>query len=158
MLLAQKSIRDALDLLGRTRRMSCLNYTLGDTTGDICCVETTPTAHAVLRSDEGFVTHANTYHSPKFHGMPESERKERDPRAYTARALLRQSRERLDRNAIATAQTYHFPGQHTGICHHGGQPGRETISLLSFVAEVGRGRVWAAYGSPCEHEYLLYEL
>ena len=154
MLLQQESTRDALAVVERTRRMACLNYTLGDTTGDICCVETTPAAHAVLRSDEGFVAHANSYHSPTFHGMPEKERKERDPRAHTARALLLERRDRLDRDAIAAAQTYHFPGQETGICHHG----RETVTLLSFIAEVGKGRMWAAFGPPCEHEYVPYEL
>ena len=153
MLLQQKSTRDALALVESTRRMACLNYTLGDATGDICCVETTPAAHAVLRSDEDFVTHANTYHSPAFHGLPEAEHRERDPRAFAARALLLERRDQLDREAIAEAQTYHFPGQETGICHHT----QETVTLLSFVAEVGKGRLWAAYGPPCEHEFVLYE-
>ena len=56
--------------------------------------------------------------------------------------------------AIFGAQTYHFPGQQTGICHHA----RGTVTLLSFVAEVGEGRLWAAYGPPCEHELVPYEL
>jgi len=154
MLLAQKSTRDALAVVESTRRMACLNYTLGDATGDICCVETTPAAHAVLRSDEGFVTHANSYHTPTFHGLPEPERKERDPRAHAAHALLLERRGRLDREAIAAAQTYHFPGKHTGICHHA----KASVTLLAFVAEVGKGRLWAAYGPPCEHEPVLYEL
>jgi len=158
MLLQQPCTREALELLDRTRRMVCLNYTLGDTKGDIFCVETTPAAHSELPVEESFVTHANTFYSPTFHGMPESEREERDPRAYTARCMLREGADRLDPEAIFAAQTCHFPGQDTGICHHGGEPGRETISLLSFVAEVGRGRMWAAYGSPCQHEFLQYEL
>ncbi len=158
MLLKQKSTSEALELLDRTRRMACLNYTLGDTTGDICCVETTPAAHAVLRSDESFVVHANSYHSPKFQGIPEPEREERDPRAHTARALLLQSGEPLDREAIAAVQTHHFPGETGGICVHLDFGGREAITLLSFVAAVGSGRIWAAYGPPCEHEFLPYQL
>ena len=154
MLLQQKSTRDALALVERTRRMVCLNYTLGDATGDICCVETTPAAHAVLCSGEDFVTHANSYHSPKFDGLPEVEREARDPRAYAAHARLLKGRDRLDREAIFGAQTYHFPGQQTGICHHA----QGTVTLLSFVAEVGEGRLWAAHGPPCEHELVLYEL
>ena len=158
MLLQQNSTRDAVALFGRTRRMVCLNYTLGDTGGDICCVETTPGACSELPSDDSFVTHANTYYSPLFHGMPVTEREKGDPRACTARRMLLERVDRLDPDAIFAAQTCHFPGQNTGVCHHGGEPGRETISLLSFVAEVGRGRMWAAYGSPCEHELLPYEL
>lgn len=154
MLLQQKGIHDALALVERTRRMACLNYTLGDATGDICCVETTPAAHAVLRSDESFVTHANSYHSPKFDGLPEAERQARDPRAHAARALLLERQDRLDREAIFAAQTYHFPDQQTGICHHASA----TVTLLSFVAEVGKGRLWAAYGPPCEHELMPYEI
>lgn len=59
----------------------------------------------------------------------------------------------LDREAITGAQTYHFPDQETGMCHHT----QETVTLLSFVVEVGKGRLWAAYGPPCEHEFVLYE-
>jgi isopenicillin-N N-acyltransferase-like protein len=158
MLLQQNSTRDAVELFERNRRMVCLNYTLGDVTGDICCVETTPGAHAELPADECFVTHANTYYSPDFSGMPEAEREESDPRAYTANKKLLEHQERLDPATFFATQSSHFPGQNTGVCHHGGEPGRESISLLSFVAEVGRDRMWAAYGSPCEHEYLPYEL
>ena len=157
-LLQQNSTRDALELFARTRRMVCLNYTVGDVTGDICCVETTPGAHAELPADECFVTHANTYYSPKFSGMPEGKREKGDPRAYAAHKSLHGQRDQLDPETFFATQSSHFPGQATGVCHHGGVPGRESISLLSFVAEVGRGRMWAAYGSPCEHEYLLYEL
>ncbi|MCP4638917.1 MAG: hypothetical protein GY851_00715, partial [bacterium] len=158
MLLQQESTRGAVELMDRTRRMGCLNYTIGDAQGDICCVETTPAAHAELQSDEPFVAHANAYHSTTFHGMPESEREKRDPRAYTAHRMLSENADRLDRDVITTAQTHHFPGQQTGVCHHGGTPGRETITLLSFVAEVGKDRMWAAYGPPCEHEFLPYEI
>ena len=158
MLLQQATTRDALDLFGRTRRMVCLNYTLGDTQGDICCVETTPGAYAELPSAERFVTHANSYYSPKFRGMPEADREEKDPRAHTARKMLLERADGLCPEVIFAAQTCHFPGQDTGVCHHGGEPGRETISLLSFVAEVGSGRMWVAHGSPCKHEFLPYEL
>lgn len=154
MLLQQASTADALALFEQTRRMGCLNYTLGDAAGDICCVETTPTAHAVLRSDEAFVTHANSYHSAVFHGLPEAERERRDPRAYAAHAQLHARREVLDRDTITRAQTFHFPGQTTGVCHHA----EGTVTLLSFVAEVEAGRMWAAYGPPCEHDFLPYEL
>lgn len=154
MLLQQASTADALELFEKTRRMGCLNYTLGDAAGDICCVETTPMAHAVLQSDEEFVTHANSYHSPVFQGLSEAEREKRDPRAYAAHAQLYACRDRVDRHSITTAQTSHFPAQTTGVCHHA----EGTVTLLSFVAEVGAGRMWAAYGPPCEHEFLPYEL
>ena len=108
----------------------------------------------MLPSEERFVTHANSYHSPQFHGLPEAERKKRDPRAHAAQAMLCSRRDQVDRDAIIAAQRYHFPEQTTGVCHHT----ETTMTLLSFVAEVGRGRLWAAYGSPCEHEFLAYEL
>jgi|GEM_PF-1047807 isopenicillin-N N-acyltransferase like protein len=154
MLLEQESTAAALELLERTRRMGCLNYTLGDATGDICCVETTPTAQAVLPREESFVTHANSYHSPRFSGLPQAERERRDPRAHAAQTLLLDHRGRVERDVITMAQRYHFPGQCTGVCHHT----ETTMTLLSFVAEVGQGRMWAAYGSPCEHAFLPYSL
>ncbi|MBI3948470.1 MAG: hypothetical protein HY321_21330 [Armatimonadetes bacterium] len=158
MLLQQRSVRDALALLRRTRRMVCLNYTLGDATGDICCVETTPAAQAVLRPSEGFLTHANTFHTPEFHGMPEAQRQKGDPRAYAARALLRERQGRIDPLAIAAAQSHHFPGRQDGVCVHHPSGDRALLTLLSFIGEVGKGRMWAAYGPPCRHEFLPYDL
>ncbi|MDP6775818.1 MAG: C45 family autoproteolytic acyltransferase/hydrolase, partial [Candidatus Latescibacteria bacterium] len=118
MLLQQATTRDAVALFGSTRRMVCLNYTLGDTTGDICCVETTPAAFSELPVEDSFVTHANSYYSPEFHGMQVAEREEKDPRAATARRMLLERADRLCLDAIFAAQTCHFPGQDTGVCHH----------------------------------------
>jgi len=158
MLLQQSSTSDALALIARTRRMAGLNYTIGDADGDVCCVETTPTAHEVLRSEEGFVVHANSFHTAKFGGLSEAEQEQRDPRAFHARERLRQCHGALDREAIAEVQTCHFPGQPGGVCVHRNLQDREGITLLSFVAEVGSGRMWVAHGPPCEHEFLLHEL
>lgn len=158
MLLAQSSTEDAIEVLNNTRRMCCLNYTIGDEYGDICAVETTPDALSILRPDESFLTHANTFHSPDFQGMPEDERAERDPRAYTSHRLLSEHAENIDRHVIADAQTHHFPGDAGGICIHREFDEWPAITLLSFIGEVGKGRMWAAYGSPCQHEFLEYEL
>lgn len=158
MLLALGSTAEALEMLAKTRRMCCLNYTIGDEGGDICAVETTPDAQSVLRPQRSFLTHANTFHSPDFSGMPDHERAERDPRAYTSYQLLLQRENSIDRHLIAEAQTHHFPGQVGGICIHREFDQTPAITLLSFIGEVGKGRMWAAYGSPCKHEFILYEL
>ncbi|MEN6547658.1 MAG: C45 family peptidase, partial [Armatimonadia bacterium] len=156
MLLAQKSTKDALALLKRVRRMCCLNYTLGDAGGDVCCVETLPGEIAEVRSEEGFVVHANSYHSPKFGGLTEAEQRTADPRAYHAREVVRR-RKVVDRETIYAAQRAHFPRTDSGVCVHS-KGERPLITLLSFVAEVGKGRMWAAQGSPCEHRFLRYEV
>jgi isopenicillin-N N-acyltransferase-like protein len=157
MLLQQLSTSDALSLLERTRRMACLNYTLGDSTGHVCCVETLPADQAVLEATEGFITHANSYHSPEFGGLSEEEQRQRDPRAHLARQRLRQRRKPLDRSAIYAAQRAHFRGQPTGVCVHGRKQ-RDSSTLLSFVADLQAGEIWAAYGPPCRHRFLKYVL
>ncbi len=159
MLLAQPSTAAALRLLRRTTRMCCLNYTIGDTAGDICCVETLPGDLAVLRPPAGeeFIVHANSYHARKFGGLTEAQQKERDPRAWLARETLRARPKPLGRADIYLAQRRHFPGQPTGVCVH--TPGeRPSITLLSYVGDLAEQAIWAAWGPPCQHRFLKYAL
>lgn len=159
MLLAQPSTAAALKLLRRTTRMCCLNYTIGDAGGDICCVETMPADLAVIRPkpEDGFVAHANSYHARRFGGLTEAQQKEKDPRAWLGRETLRSREKPLDRGDIYFAQRKHFPGQSTGVCvhTHGAKP---SITLFSFVGDLAEQEVWAAWGSPCEHRFLRYGL
>jgi isopenicillin-N N-acyltransferase-like protein len=157
MLLDQKSTADALKLLKRTPRMLCLNYTIGDARGDICCVEAMPRDLAVLRPQDGYITHANSYHAPKFGGIKKSQRAEKDPRAHRAWEVLSRRDKPLSRQDIYDAQRSHFPRKDTGVCVHtkGEKP---MITLLSFVGDVKAQTMWAAMGSPCEHQFLRYGL
>ena len=157
MLLQQKSTPDALKMLERTKRMVSLNYTLGDTRGRICCVETLPADQEVLKTREGFIVHANSYHSPAFGGLTEEQQRERDPRAFLARETLRRRQRPLDRPAIYAAQRAHHRGQPTGVCVHTTGP-NPSGTLLSFVADLEDRTMWAAYGPPCSHRFLQYRL
>ena len=121
-------------MLKRTKRMACLNYTIGDLGGDICCVETMPEHIAVLRPRDGYITHSNTYHAPEFGGVPMEERAEKDPRCHRAWEVLSRKSKPLSRADIYEAQRSHFPRQSTGVCvhTHGEKP---SITLLSFVGD-----------------------
>ena len=157
MLLAQETTADALALLERTKRMACLNYTIGDLGGDICCVETMPDDLAVLRPEDGFITHANSYHAPEFDGMTRDELAEKDPRAHRAWEVLSPRDKPLSLEDIYDAQRSHFPDEETGVCvHRGGE--KPMMTLLSFVGDVAEQTMWASMGSPCEHEFLRYDL
>jgi isopenicillin-N N-acyltransferase-like protein len=157
MLLQQSSTADALKLLERTKRMACLNYTLGDDRGRTCCVETLPAEQAVLKTREGFIVHANSYHSPEFGPMSEEQQREHDPRAYLARETLRRRPKPLERADLYAAQRAHFPGRPTGVCVHATEP-RLSNTLLAFVADVEAQTMWAAYGPPCRHRFVRYGL
>jgi len=156
-LLSKKSTQDALDMLERTKRMACLNYTLGDADGDICCVEAMPEQIAVLRPEDDYITHSNSYHAPEFNGYPMEVRAEKDPRCHRAWEILSEKDRPLSREDLHEAQRAHFPEQETGTCvHRGGE--KPSITLLSFVGDVADQTMWAAMGSPCEHEFLRYDL
>ncbi|HOL66647.1 MAG TPA: C45 family autoproteolytic acyltransferase/hydrolase, partial [bacterium] len=157
MLLVQESTRAAISLLKKIPRMTCLNYTLGDRQGEIVCVETLPREMAVIKPGEDFLVHANAYHSPKFHGYTEKQQEKHDPRAYLGRQLLRKSR-RLTSAVIRQTQRAHFPGEKTGVCRHAFRGRDDCMTLLSFVAEVKRQRMWVASGPPCLHRFLPYRL
>jgi len=169
-MLKQRSTEDAIAVAAGVKRMAGLNYTIGDVAGDIRCIETTPLDRAEFRPEHlaapgtgsdapcDFLTHANSYLTRKFNGIPEDKLRESDPRTAHAREQLRAAARPLDRHSLMAAMASHFPDDPTGICVHQQLQDKPGISLLSFIANVGNGRMWAAMGSPCEHEYLEYEL
>ena len=157
-MLKQPSTEDAVAAIAGIKRMACLNYTIGDTSGDFRCLETTPRDYAELRPDGDFITHANSYLSAKFDGIPQAELKERDRRTHDAREQLRRAARPLDRHVLASVQTSHFPGDTTGVCVHRKLQDKDGITLLSFTADLSAGTMWASCGPPCEHEFLAYRL
>ncbi len=164
-ILKQRCAADAVAAVVGARRMAGVNYTIGDVSGDIRCLETTPLDHAELRPEDlraaparDFLTHANSFLTEKFDGVPEEELPQRDERTAHAREQLASAPRPLDRSALMRVMTSHFPGQTTGICVHRQLGGRPGISLLSFIADLGAGKMWAAVGPPCRHEYAEYVL
>ncbi len=156
-ILQQDSTEAAREMLDRTKRMACLNYTIGDIDGDICCVETMPEHIAVLRPEDDYITHSNSYHAPEFNGYSMEVRAEKDPRCHRAWEVLSEKDRPLSREDLHEAQRAHFPGQDTGVCVHS-EGAKPSITLLSFVGDVAAQEMWAAMGSPCEHRFLRYDL
>ncbi len=157
-LLQQSSTAAAADVLATGRRMACLNYTVGDRTGDLRCFETTPTTSAELRPEDDFLTHANSYLHPAYDGLTEERWAAHDARTHHARQQLRDCPRPLDRHRLAAVMQSHFDGSTTGICVHNKLQDKDGMTLLAFIADVRAGILWAAYGSPCEHEFVAYEL
>ncbi len=172
-ILKQRSTADAVAAAAGVKRMAGLNYTIGDATGDIRCIETTPLDCAELRPEDiaasarpsysspqcaDYLTHANSYLTDKFNGIPDAQLQASDPRTAHAREQLRDAPRPLDRHALMRVMTSHFPDDTTGICVHRQLQDKPGISLLSFIANVGKRKMWAAMGPPCEHEYVEYRL
>ena len=157
-MLKERSTEDAAAAVAGIKRMACLNYTIGDTSGDLRCLETTPRDWAELRPDGDFITHANSYLTAKFDGIPRAELADRDERTHDAREQLRRAPRPLDRQALASVQASHFVGDTTGVCVHRKLQDRDGITLLSFTADLRAATMWAACGPPCEHEFLAYRL
>ena len=157
-MLKQRSTREAIQAARAVKRMACLNYTIGDPSGDFCCLETTPREVAELRPEGDFITHANSYLTAEFDGIPPAALAERDQRTHSAREQLRRCPRPFDRQQLAAVQRSHFPGADTGVCVHRKLQDKDGITLLSFAADPAAGTMWAAYGPPCEHEFVAYTL
>ncbi|MCM8768836.1 MAG: C45 family peptidase [Candidatus Omnitrophica bacterium] len=156
MILQQRSTEQALKLLRKVPRMACVNYTIGDWQGNIVCVETLPSEMAIITSEEKLLVHANNYHSSQFHGFSEKEQEKHDPRAWFGRQILRK-KDTIGKKEIYLAQRAHFPGKPAGICRHVSSKDK-SMTLLSFVAEVGKKKMTVAYGPPCQHRFFPYTL
>ena len=111
-----------------------------------------------LPHEPDYLTHANSFFTAKFGGIAEPQLQASDPRTAHAREQLRDAARPLDRHALMRVMTSHFPNDTSGICVHRQLQDKPGISLLSFIANVGKGRMWAAMGPPCEHAYVEYGL
>lgn len=64
-ILEQRSLSDALDILVKTRRAVGSNYILGDKHGRVHDIELTARDHEIIDPKDGFLVHTNRYLSPK---------------------------------------------------------------------------------------------
>lgn len=158
MMLGQDSTAKAVAMVAKVRRMACLNYTIGDVTGDLRWLETTPTAHAESSLAGDFLTHANSYLHQDFDGLTGDRLATDDPRTHHAREQLRGAPRPLTRRILQAVQQSHFVGNTTGVCVHNRLQQHDGITLLAFIAELATGTLWVAYGPPCEHDFIAYHL
>jgi isopenicillin-N N-acyltransferase like protein len=157
--LTQETVEDAIVAIRGVHRASSRNLMLMDGHGTARDLETTPTSDAVIEPVDGLIAHANHYSHPAMAG------EERAKDAYlpntrtreaTMRRLLEQHRGQLNPEAMQAIlrDRSAFPDC---LCRvDADNPGHDSMTFASVIAQPTEGRMWIAVGPPHEHEYVPY--
>jgi isopenicillin-N N-acyltransferase-like protein len=145
------------------QRAGGYNYLLADSHGELYCVESSATVHAILYGQEGWLVHTNHYLSPQMQALEQ-------PGIYAgshvrlnrARRLLET---RIEEGKVTIADLQAILRDHVNypnaICAHHDPtdpPHEQDQTVMSLVMDLTERVVWAAPGPPCEGEYALYRL
>jgi isopenicillin-N N-acyltransferase-like protein len=157
--LNQKSVDDAVDLIGNTKRPYSLNFVLGDTKR-VVDVESTPRAIQVMKSDN-LVYHTNHFICSKDARIGQ----QRGVRFHNTRIrcdrmerLLRSTEGRLSLRILESFLRDHGNWPDSICCHLGAREGSgakvKTFDSMIYIPE--RREAWLTRGNPCENEFVKY--
>jgi hypothetical protein len=161
-LLAQKTCRDALQLLERTTFAGCFNFFMADAKGEVWVVEGMPGNFEAVPC-VSVISRANHYECRSI--CERSSQKLPDtgmavntaPRAQRAKELLEEQRGRVDPSVIEAILTDHGVKPGWDICQHP-VPMRDRLTLDSMYILPQKREFWIARGSPCRRAYMRYTM
>lgn len=156
LMLEQSTVEAALEAGLRPRRASSRNLILGDAEGNIANLEMTVDDHRVLRADDGVLVHTNHYLAD---GLCELSATHTPPRSSVHRQCRMTELIAGAQRPLSVEDLQGFFRDHDGypgsICAHV-QPNGTSKTVASLISEPAAGRLHAAFGSPCTHDYAVY--
>jgi isopenicillin-N N-acyltransferase-like protein len=159
--LAQRTADDAIRAITSARRLSGMNYMLGDADGEVASLEVTGTKHAIVGPRDGWVAHTNHYVDERVGALECLV--DGSPRKANTTARLRRwkelMRERAGQIGMDDLQAMHRDHANApdSICRHPDAE-RPAMTLTSLVCLPRRQQMWVAYGPPCDHQFVEYGL
>jgi isopenicillin-N N-acyltransferase like protein len=155
LILEQRSVAAAIDLLARHRVVSANNLVLADGAGHLADVEERPEGIAVYDDDHPHQrVHTNHYVTSQFAALETNSLPDSCPRLDRLRALVQQHWGGITVDTMQTilADHEHDPG---GICRHGAE-GLHTIS--GYIAEPAQRALHVRRGHGCLGTWQTYTL
>jgi isopenicillin-N N-acyltransferase-like protein len=156
-LFEQTDVDGCLRVFDRAPLASCGNYVLGDRSGRVVDVESTPDGYEVLEAEDDLVVHTNHFQGERYRAherllgsLPDSA-----ARLARMRALLGAERGKITLETMQRSLRDHDGGP-AAICRH--EPDRPMKTIASIIAEPDRGLLHVARGNPCENAYVAYSV
>jgi isopenicillin-N N-acyltransferase-like protein len=151
------SVEEAVALVSGSNRAVAANYLVGDASGAVVDLETSPEAHGLIEPHTGVVTHANNF---RIRGLADSDRggqllPDSERRYCRLEALLTRCLPAPTVDDMQHALSDH-EGLPSAICRHqdAARPWQEQIiTAASIVMDLQENRVWVASGQPCSTPY-----
>jgi isopenicillin-N N-acyltransferase-like protein len=165
-ILEQKCVGDAIEVIREAIRTKSSNILLADSNNNIADVEFTAyTDRTITPFAPGFLAHSNHYlHEDlvKYDRGVTVERPDSPWRFSRMKDLVNQGllHEKVSLDDVKKWLKDHinFP---RSICRHkieGNAPGSDIKTIASLIAEPSNGSLYACVGNPCENEYKVYVL
>jgi hypothetical protein len=157
--LAATSTASAVAAIAAARRMFGMNYTLADRAGAIASLEVSGERHAVLGERAAWVCHTNHYVDSALvplGGRRDGPGEPNSPLRLARWYELMGTSELIARGALEAMHRDHRYAP-DAICRHAAREG-EGMTLASMICAPAAGRMWVAYGLPCEHAFVEYAL
>jgi len=159
--LNQRSVDDAIQVIGDTKRPYSLNFVMGDTTS-IVDVESTPRAIEVTASDD-MVYHTNHFVCSKDTriGSQLGKRfRNTKTRSKRMEELLLSNRGTLDLATLESFLRDHENWPDAICCHQGARegPGAKVKTFDSMIYIPEKKEAWLTRGNPCEAEFARYSV
>jgi len=160
-ILATRTLDEAVAACVPDDRAGGYHFLLAAARGGLRGVESSTVAHALLRSDKGWLAHTNHYLAPEMQLLEQTG-------TYTgSRARLDRVREllqeRLREVSVESLQLLlrDHANRPDSICSHPDptKPAHERgQTVASLVMDLTARMVWAAPGSPCEEKYVPHRI
>jgi isopenicillin-N N-acyltransferase-like protein len=154
-LFEQTDVAGCLRVFDRAPLASCGNYVLGDRSGRVVDVESTPDGYELLEPEDDLVVHTNHFQGERYRAQERLLGSLPDSAARLARmrALLRAAHGKITLETIKRSLRDHDGGP-AAICRH--EPDRPMKTIASIIADPDQGRLHVARGNPCENPYVAY--
>ncbi|HPL29746.1 MAG TPA: C45 family autoproteolytic acyltransferase/hydrolase [Anaerolineae bacterium] len=154
----QRDLEGVRRLAEKTDTVLPGNYVLSDSKGNIADLELTPEGIAWLTAEEGFIVHTNHFLGEPFASRPDLEpRPDSLTRYERLRILAEQNLGAIDvplmQQILADHENYPV-----SLCRYVLEPGTDTGTAASLIAEPEKGLLHVCAGNPCLGEFVTYSL
>jgi isopenicillin-N N-acyltransferase-like protein len=155
----KRSAQEAVATLAGVPVASCANYLLGDRSGALVDLESTPDGWRGVAAEAGVLVHTNHFLDAELaaeerllRALPDS-----GDRLRRMRSLLAADAGRTTLRTVQRALSDH--DRHpVSICRHDGETPGGMTTIASIVAEPEHGRLHVARGNPCENGFVAYDV
>jgi isopenicillin-N N-acyltransferase like protein len=161
-ILQQRTIGESLGVLLYTKRAAGMNYVIMDKYGESINIEATATTSDLLYGFRGSVVHSNHYTAERlkpFERLPACF-VDSIPRLNRVSRLLSGRQGKVSLDGIQEIFRDHANFPHS-ICRHSDERVHEFArmkTIASIITNPRTGKLWCAFGNPCESPYVEYTI
>lgn len=159
MVLTQKSVDDAANLIDGLHRASSRNLIMIDGEGNALDLENTPTELARLEPVNGIIAHANNYQIPELQHAERSKGvglENSRGRVASMRAMLDARHGQLNAEVMKDVLTDRSDINACVNRHAGDIPELDSMTFASMIMQPSIGKIDIAVGPPDENDYTTY--